>query len=194
MKVKLVVIFTLLFVGISQIRGQVFEGTSSSDNLGEVRFAPKVGFSVSSFSGNDFMDINAKPGGYIGAIAEIPAFFDSFYIQPELLFSLKGADVGPGNLNLYYLQIPVMAKYHITDSFAAELGPQLGFLVGDNGDKEPLTNVNPNGFDFGINIGGGYLLNDTFYFQLRFEAGLSRILDNFDLRNRAVSLGASYFF
>lgn len=194
MKIKLVTIFTLLFVGISQVSGQVFEGTSDSDNVSAVRFGPKLGFSVSSFSGNDFVNINAKPGGYIGAIAEIPAFFDSFYIQPELLFSLKGADVGPGNLNLYYFQIPVMAKYHVTDNFAAELGPQLGFLVGDNGDKEPLKNVNPHEFDFGIHVGGGYLLNDTFYFQLRFEAGISRILDNFDLRNRGISVGSSYFF
>lgn len=194
MKIKLVAIFTLLFVGISQVSGQVFGGTSDAGDLSEIRFGPKLGFSVSSFSGNDFVNINAKAGGYIGAIAEIPAFFDSFYIQPELLLSLKGADVGPGNLNLYYFQIPVMAKYHITDKFAAELGPQLGFLVSDNGDKEPLTNVNPHGFDFGVNVGGGYLLSDTFYFQLRFEAGLSRILDNFDLRNKGISVGASYFF
>jgi len=194
MKIKLVAIFTLLVVGVSQVNAQVFEGTSGAVDLDELRFGPKVGFNVSSFSGDDFVNINTKAGGYIGAIAEIPAFFDSFYIQPEVLFSLKGADVGPGNLNLYYLQLPVMAKYHITDAIAVELGPQLGFLIGDNGDKEPLSNVNPNSVDVGMNIGGGYLLNDTFYFQLRFEASLSRVLDNSDLRNRAVSIGASYFF
>ena len=194
MKIKLVAIFALLVVGVLQVNAQVFEGTSGAVDLNEIRFGPKLGFSVSSFSGNDFVNINTKAGGYIGAIAEIPAFFESFYLQPELLLSLKGADVGPGNLNLYYLQLPIIAKYHITDAIAVELGPQVGFLISDNGDKPPLNNVNPNGVDVGMNIGGGYLLNDTFYFQLRFEAGLSRVLDNFDLKNRAVSVGASYFF
>lgn len=194
MNIKLIAIFTLLVIGVSPMNAQVFEGTSGGLDLNEIRFGPKLGFGVSSFSGNDFVNIDTKVGGYIGAIAEIPAFFDSFYIQPEFLLSLKGADVGPGNLNLYYLQLPVMAKYHITDAIAVELGPQIAFLVSDNGDEEPLNNVNPNGFDVGMNIGGGYLLNDTFYFQLRFEGGLSQILDDFDLRNRAVTLGASYFF
>ncbi|MGB6152120.1 MAG: porin family protein [Pricia sp.] len=194
MKIKLVALFTLLTMGALQVNAQVIEGTSGSVDLDGIRFGPKLGFHVSSFSGDDFVNINTKAGGYIGGIAEIPAFFDAFYFQPELLLSLKGADVGPGNLNLYYLQLPLMAKYHITDAIAVELGPQVGFLISDNGDKEPLSNVNPNGVDVGMNIGGGYLLNDTFYFQLRFEAGLSRILDNRDLRNRAVSIGASYFF
>ncbi|HEA21234.1 hypothetical protein LCGC14_0827510 [marine sediment metagenome] len=194
MKIKLVAILLLLFFGLSQTNAQVFEGTSGPVDLNEIRFGPKIGFLASNFSGNDFVNINVKTGGFIGAIAEIPAFFDSFYIQPELLFALKGADVGPGNLNLYYLQLPVMAKYHITDAIAVELGPQVGFLLGDNGNKEPLTNVNPKGIDVGLNVGGGYLLNDSYYFQLRFEAGFSRVLDDFDLRNRAISLGASYFF
>ena len=194
MKLKLVALFALFFLGVQQIDAQVLEVESDADDVNDTRFGPKIGLGISSFSGNDFVNINTKLGGYIGGIAEIPAFFDSFYIQPEFFLSLKGADVGPGNLNLYYLQLPVMAKYHITDEIAVELGPQVGFLIGDNGEKAPLSNVNPNGFDFGMNIGGGYLLNNTFYFQLRFEAGLSRVLDDVDLRNRTASIGASYLF
>ena len=194
MRVIPIAIFTLLFMGLSPTNAQVSDGTSSAIDLNDIRFAPKLGLNVSSFSGNDFVNINTKVGGYLGALAEIPAFFDAFYLQPELLVTLKGADVGPRNLNLYYLQVPLMAKYHVTDGIAVELGPQLGFLIGDNGDKEPFNNVNPNRFDFGMNVGGGYLLNDTIYFQLRFEAGISYVLEDFDLRNRAVSVGASYFF
>ena len=125
--------------------------------------------------------------------AEIPAFFDGFYVQPELLFALQGADIGLENLNLYYLHVPVIGKYHITDEIAVELGPQIGFLIADSWD-DPISGSDTNKINFGLNVGGGYRLNETFYFQLRFSPGFTKIFDSTNLKNGVVQIGAAYFF
>lgn len=192
MKVKFFAFLTTLFFGLPGMNAQVIQGTGFSDGIGELRFGAKAGLNVSTFLGKDFVDISPKSGAYIGGLVEIPAFFDNFYLQPELLFSFQGANLGPGNFNLTYIHLPVMAKYHITDEIAVEFGPQLGFLLGDN--DEDFGGIDTNTIHIGLNFGGGYQLNDNFYFQLRFSPGLSRVIDNSDLRNSVLSLGACYFF
>ncbi|HET8735865.1 MAG TPA: porin family protein [Pricia sp.] len=189
---KIFVSVVTLFFGVAGSNAQVFQGTSGSDGIEALRFGAKAGLDVSTFLGSDFVDISPKLGAYIGGLAEIPAFFDNFYLQPEILLSFQGADTGPENLNLTYIHLPLMGKYHITDAIAVEFGPQLGFLIADN--NEDLGGVDINTVHVGLNFGGGYRLNDTFYFQLRFGPGLSRVIDDVDLRNGVISLGACYFF
>ncbi len=191
MRVKCFAFFATLFFGLAT-NAQGTQGAGSSGGLGEIRFGAKVGLNLSTFLGNDFVDISPKAGAYVGGLAEIPAFFDKFYLQPELLLSFQGADVGPKNLNLTYIHLPVIAKYHLTNEIAVELGPQIGFLLADNADD--LGSLDTNTVHLGLNVGAGYQLHDNFYFQLRFGQGLSRVIDDFDLRNGVWSLGASYFF
>lgn len=194
---KTVVFIVCAFIGLNIGNAQVIQGTSnvgSNSNAGnEFNIGVKAGFGASTFFGSGFTGISARPSVYAGGIAEIPAFFDGFYLQPELVFSLQGADVGLDNLNLYYLNIPLMGKYHITDEIAAEFGPQIGFLVADSWD-DPVTGSETNKLNFGINIGGGYRLNENLYFQLRFSPGFTKILDNTNLTNGAFQVGAAYFF
>lgn len=194
---RIVLLLAFTFVCLSSGNAQVIEGTSnmgSSDGAsGDMNFGFKAGFGVSTFFGSGFTGISARPGFYVGGIAEIPAFFDGFYLQPEMIFALQGADVGFENLNLLYLHVPLMGKYHITDKIAVEFGPQIGFLVADNWD-DPVTGSDTNKINLGINIGGGYRLNENFYFQLRFSPGFTKILDNTNLKNGAVQIGAAYFF
>ena len=85
-----------------------------------------------------------------------------------------------------------MGKYHITDEIAVELGPQIGFLIADNWDAN--TALAKNSFNFGLNIGGGYRMNENFYFQLRFSPSFIEVLDNTNLRNGVFHVGAAYFF
>jgi hypothetical protein len=192
MKVKFFALVATLLFGLAFTNAQTIQGTGSADGMGELRFGVKAGLNVSTFFGDGFRDIGPKPGAYFGGLAEIPAFFDNFYLQPEILFSLQGADLGPDNLNLTYVHLPVMAKYHINDEIAVEFGPQIGFLLADN--NEDLGGIDTNSVHVGLNIGGGYRLNDNLYFQLRFGPGLSRVINDFDLRNGVLSIGACYFF
>ncbi|GAB5472125.1 MAG: porin family protein [Maribacter sp.] len=194
---KTVVFIVCAFIGLSTSNAQVIQGTSNvgggSSADTEFNIGVKAGFGASTFFGSGFTGISARPSVYAGGIAEIPAFFDGFYLQPELVFSLQGADVGLDNLNLYYLNIPLMCKYHITEEIAVELGPQIGFLVADSWD-DPVTGSETNKINLGINIGGGYRLNENLYFQLRFSPGFTKILDDINLTNGVFQVGAAYFF
>lgn len=90
-----------------------------------------------------------------------------------------------------YINIPIMAKYYLREGFNVQLGPQVGFLVSSklnffegiyssNGEKEIRDiNVNMkklvNPIDFGLNIGLGYELLKGFFFDARYNIGLTRI-------------------
>ncbi|MBT9189642.1 porin family protein [Zobellia russellii] len=194
MKIKFCVILTFVFFGIqSSIAQTVIQGTGPSGgfNMGDIKFGGKAGINFTTWLGNDFDGVSAKVGTYFGGIAEIPVM-DDFYVQPELLFTLQGADLGPSNVNLAYLQIPVMGKYHITEEIAVELGPQVGFLLADNW-EEDLQFQDTKSIELGVNIGAGYRMDENFYFQFRIGVGLSEVLSVTKAHNGAVSVGAVYF-
>jgi len=190
MKLRFCVFITWCCLSVGYVNAQSTQGTDSSYGNGGVVFGAKAGLNISSFLGNDFANISPKPGAYVGGLVEIPGIFENFYLQPELLLSFQGANVGPGNMNLTYVHLPVMGRYHIFDGIAVEFGPQIGILVGDN--VEDYNSV-PNSVNFGLNLGGGFRL-DSFYFQARYGVGLSKVIDNTDLKNGIFSLGACYFF
>ena len=186
--------FACILASLSYVNAQVIQGTSNAGNgvdTGDITYGVKAGLGGSTFFGSGFVGIGDRIGGFVGGIAEIPAFFDGFYLQPEVLFSLEGSDIGFENLNLLYLQFPLMGKYHITDEIAVEFGPQLGFLIADN--FEAIGN-DTNTINLGVNIGGGYRLNENFYFQLRFSPSFTNVFDNTNLKNASVRVGAAYFF
>jgi len=194
---KIVLLTAITFFSLQIGNAQVIQGTSNVGNgggsSGDMMFGAKAGFGLSSFTGRDYIDITPKPGFYIGGLAEIPVFFENFYLQPELILQFQGADIGSGDLNLFYVHLPIMGKYHITDKIAAEFGPQIGFLLGDNWDED-LSIIDTNKVHIGLNVGGGYRMNENFYFQLRISPGLTRVLEETKTRNMAFQVGASYFF
>lgn len=186
----------LVFFFIPMINAQVIQGTSNTGNggsSGDIMFGAKAGFGLSTFSGRDYIDITPTPGFFVGGLVEIPAFLENFYLQPELLVQLQGADIGSGNLNLVYVHLPVMAKYHITEKIAVEFGPQVGLLIADNWDED-VSIIDTNKLHFGLNLGGGYRMNENFYFQARFSPGLTSVIEQTKTRNFAFQIGASYFF
>ncbi|MGB7393097.1 MAG: porin family protein [Pricia sp.] len=192
MKSSFPVFFLICCLGMTGSNAQVFQGNGPSGGSAEINFGAKAGLNISTFVGDEVNDISSNLGAYVGGMAEIPMFFDDFYLQPELLLSFQGPDIGPEDLNLTYIHLPIMAKYHIIDKIAVELGPQIGYKIADNTDDIP--GLETNSFQFALNAGGGYRLNDNFYFQLRYGLGFSNVLESPDLRNAVFSVGACYFF
>lgn len=194
---KIILFITITFFSLQAVKAQVIQGTSNTSggvSTGDMRFGAKAGFGVSTFMGRDYIEITPKPGFYVGGVAEIPAFFDSFYLQPEVVLQYQGAGIGGDeDLNLFYLHLPLMGKYHITEEFAVELGPQIGVLLADNWDED-LNVINTNRLNIGLNIGGGYRLDDNFYFNLRFSPGFTTVIENTGVKNFAFQVGANYFF
>ena len=113
---------------------------------------------------------------------------NNFAIQPEILYSAQGFKYKEGDftteLQLDYLNIPIMAKFKLTDELIIEAGPQIGFLLlanevfespgnsGDNDVKEEYKNI-----DFGANIGLVYQFEGGLNFGARYNLGLSNIND-----------------
>ncbi|MFK7812194.1 MAG: porin family protein [Maribacter sp.] len=193
-KVLCSLLFTLAL--LTNVNAQVIQGTSNAGNggsSGDMMFGVKGGLSFSTFLGRDYVDITPKPGFYVGGVAEIPAFLDGFYFQPEVIVQLQGADVGASNLNLIYVHVPVMGKYHLSDRIAVEFGPQIGVLIADNWDED-LSLIDTKKINIGLNIGGGYRMNENFYFNVRLSPGLSRVIEATSTKNFAFQLGANYFF
>lgn len=160
-------------------------------------FGAKAGLNVSSLGGDAVYSYDSKLGFHIGGVLEIP-FSDKIIIQPEALISLQGSGgFFQDDLNFWYLNIPVVAKYNVWDALYIEAGPQIGLLLSNNVDGNTFgTGQNfdeTNGLDLGLAVGAGYRLNENFYFQARFTAGFINAIEDITSKNRVFQISAVYF-
>ena len=174
-------------------------------NAQQTRFGIKGGVSLTNFSGD--AEANSKVGFLVGGFAEIKVI-ERLSIQPELLFSAQGAryeyiGMDNTNLNLSYINIPVLAKFYVTKEFAVEGGPQIGFLTSAKDDGEDVKNFYKSA-DFGFNFGAGYNFTDNLSVGLRYTVGLSGVVDGGDYddiddyydsaKNSVLALSLAYKF
>lgn len=172
---------------------------------GDVKIGAKAGVNFASLTGDD-EGLEGKTSFHVGAVVEIPVS-DVFSVQPELLFSDQGAKFEENNdvkFNVGYLSVPIMAKYYVAEGFSLEAGPQVGFLLSaklkDDNDSEDIKDE-LKGIDFGLGLGAGYRLDNGLNFNLRYNLGLSNIVDDdssesddFELKNSVFQISVGYFF
>ena len=186
-------------------------------NAQETKFGVKGGLNVANLTGDEDEDNSSKVGFHVGGFVEIKVS-DKFSVQPELLFSTQGTKLEESgtnysyesNLNLSYLNIPVMAKYYVAEGFSLEAGPQIGFLTtaksdftatesgitvsGDEDVKDEFESV-----DFGVNFGAGYDFTENLSVGLRYNLGLSNVYkteagNDFKNSNNVFSVSLGYKF
>ncbi|CAN1516369.1 Outer membrane protein beta-barrel domain containing protein [Flavobacteriaceae bacterium] len=163
-------------------------------NAQDTKYGVKGGLSMSSTSEEGASSLLAF---HLGGFAEFK-ISDKFAVQPELLYSAQGAKFTGGNLNLNYINIPVMAKYYVADAFSIEAGPQIGFLMSAKADGTDVKD-GYNSTDFALNLGAGYNLNETMSLGLRYNMGLSNAVKDFegvstDSKNSSIQLSFGYKF
>ena len=145
-----------------------------------VRFGVKAGASLTSITGED-SDGLANKFGFNGGVVANFSFNDMISVQPEVLYSMKGAkeDGGNGKFNLNYIDVPVLAKISTgATGLFFELGPQVGFLASakvkdDNSSydaKELIKSV-----DFGYAAGIGFQAESGPMVGLRYNGGFTNI-------------------
>jgi len=190
-------------------------------NAQEVKFGAKAGLNFANLTG-DIEDASMKIGFNLGGFAEIKVS-DKFSVQPELLYSTQGAKnetsedgfTSESKLNLSYLNIPIMAKYYVSEKFSLEAGPQIGFLLsakskyeftesdgeggsisvsGDEDVKDSFESI-----DFGLNLGTAYDFTENLFAGLRYNIGLSNVAktesgDDTKINNSVISLSLGYRF
>jgi hypothetical protein len=191
----------------------------------DVYFGPKVGVNISHFmfTGDDAVDFKdmskMKMSSHFGIFAEI-VVNDFFSVQPELLYSIKGArfrdstdDDFKSAYVFKYLSLPVVVKYYVTKEISLEAGPQVAYLLSakniETSDRL-VTNVGHEAasedindkiqdFDLGVTAGLGYLTKKGFYFSARYNYGILNAQtkeENVDaiLHNGTVQLSFGFSF
>ncbi len=132
---------------------------------------------------------------------------EKFDAEADILYSMQGFkqdiyttiddtydEIMVQTVTSHYLNIPIVAKYYVTDGLYVECGPQVGFLLGRNSNfnEEPYEYSKSKKVDFGIVAGLGYAINDNFFIDARYGfgfTGTSKIYDGGKNRNIQVSLG-----
>jgi hypothetical protein len=160
----------------------------------DVRLGLKAGANVANVNG-DFADSLANwksTVGFCGGIFIELNFGQVLTIQPEVLYTVKGADTGEGKLKFDYLEIPILLKIRIpTGSIHPFVfaGPAFGFklkalLEGIEIEDMPKS-------DYSAVFGGGLQLGHSIHIDARYTMGLQKLavpdLETIDLKNGVLS-------
>ncbi|MFD1604828.1 porin family protein [Flavobacterium artemisiae] len=152
-------------------------------------FGVKGGFNMSNLidSGDDVNDNNVLYGFNAGVYATLP-ISDFVAIQPELLFTTKGAELeynnvieGNAKFRLNYIELPLLVRVNITKNFNLQAGGYASYLVsskvtgdGDVSFNEAIDTDDLNKFDAGIAAGVGVDFSPV-SIGVRYNYGLTTI-------------------
>jgi hypothetical protein len=151
-----------------------------------VAFGLKAGPSYTKFRGIDPAQISSASNAYrlgfhAGVMAEVKVT-DKFSIQPELLYSQKGAKnklVDEIYTVFSYLDLPVMVKARLGETgFFLEGGPQFGYLLRATSNFMQYSYNQRDSYekvDVGYAAGLGYQLTSGPLLGFRFNGGLTRL-------------------
>ena len=193
--------FNAFLIGITMLGSTaVFaqEQQTSAETSLKPKFGIKGGFDLTSLYISDVSSEHMKPGFDAGVFAKLPVT-RGFSIQPELIYSLKGAKdtydnfvqgSGEYRFNLGYMELPLLAVVNITPNFSLHAGGYAAYLVNanvknvdNNGEVQGATELNTNDFnrwDFGL-AGGAAFDIENFTIGARYSYGLSNIGKNDNL-------------
>ena len=185
---KIIVAAVILFAG------------SLSMNAQAIKFGFKGGLNYANQTGSDITVTTnnykkeAITSYHAGLLAEI-RLTDVFSIQPELLYSTKGATyknaVEEFKNELGYISIPVLAKISLNNAISLDLGPQASFLLSERKNvnfKESET------FEFGAAAGLSLNITKNFFVQGRYVLGLTEASKDADVKNSVVQFSAGFKF
>lgn len=164
---------------------------------GGVNFANLVGGDE-----DDINDENVLTSFHVGIFTQV-GVSDVFFIQPELLYTRKGAEanlpsfVGGQDVKfkLDYIELPVMFKFQILETINLEAGPYAAYLVSSkitDGDNDEIAEFDTDNFrklDVGLAVGAGFNLGAA-EIGARYNYGLTSLDkdDNgIDVRNSVLS-------
>lgn len=198
MKTKAIVFTSALLIG--GLIAQAQSTSTSTATMGKTTFGIRAGVNFQNINGKDGndkdLDNKIKTGFNVGVTADIP-IAPEFYVQPGILFSLKGAkmdDAADTKINISYLEIPVNFLYKPVlggGNLLLGFGPYAAFAVGgkiknDNVDVDlkfdnEVSPTSPDAyrtlkrFDFGANLLAGYQFSNHLSAQLNAQLGLVNI-------------------
>lgn len=124
-------------------------------------------------------------GFFVGVTSDF-SLSDKLSLQPQLQFATSSQD---GD-SVEQLILPIMLKYHVTENFNIQAGPQLDYVLSDS---EGL-----NAIGFGLGFGAGYDFSEKIFVSTRYALGLSNRLEDapseISLKLNTFQIGLGYRF
>ncbi len=160
----------------------------AQENNVNTEFGVKGGFNMSNLYQSEADDNNVIYGFNAGVYATLPVS-DFIAIQPEILFTTKGAELdynnaflqGNAKFKLNYIEVPLLVRVNITKNFNVHAGGYASYLVsskvtgdGDIDFDEAVDTDDLNKFDAGIAAGIGVDFNPISV-GLRYNYGLTTV-------------------
>lgn len=168
------------------------------------KFGLRAGANYSGFSGDDMDSMDRLFGFHAGITSQFSLTSDNFFmIQPELLFSTKGAETKDDSrkVKISYLDLPVLARVNAGPLYF-EGGPQASFRVGgdievnDVNVDDDLDQFKRTSFGYAAGVG---LASTPMGLSLgvRYNGDISKLYENdnvSDARNNVFMLTLGYTF
>jgi len=170
--------------------------------LKKLEFGLKAGTNVSNFTDASFPTDPLI--GFHGGATVAFKITNNFLIQEDFLFSMQGAKIKGGSLDvqdlkLYYVSIPILLKYRTNAGFFVEAGAQTGMKV-----KEEVMGQQNNDVFKKVDVaavgGIGYQSKIGLGIGARYVYGLSKVGDfktaefNNDFKNNIIQASIFYVF
>src|ERR1700733_4104926 len=168
------------------------EQQTSADSGMTAKFGIKGGLNLTNLYVANVSSEHMKAGFNAGVFAKLPVT-RGFSIQPELLYSVKGAKDDYNNLaegsgeyrfNLGYVELPLLAVVNLARNFNLHAGGYAAYLVSANvkdvnndGSVNGASDLNADNFkrwDFGLVGGLGFDI-ENFTLGARYNYGLTNI-------------------
>jgi hypothetical protein len=192
---------TALLVVLLLNPGESLDGRETSQTAPGI----KGGLNVADMSVDTWGGRNMRAGFHAGVFLKIPVK-QSFFLQPEILYSQKGANVlydqersgvevtaGEIRFSLNYIEMPVFMVYQIYNGLNLHLGPYAGYLLNTDirvlrmtpglsniYDENEIGRENFNNIDYGLSAGFG-LDFGSYQFGIKYNLGLTRVTRENDI-------------
>ena len=181
-----------------------------------VQFGIKAGGNMAKPTGadaDDIADTLKTKVGFVGGVFIAFNLSNSFSIQTEVLYTMKGATYEYTDVEetveekLYgdYIEIPVLLKFKLLAGPVRPFifaGPYVGFKLSEKlevmGEEIPMEEALLKNNDYGAIFGGGLQLGSKFHVDVRYSMGLEKILDSgvdeIDFKNGVWSATVGFAF
>ncbi len=176
-------ILNSLFMKRLIVLGLLLTNVLSASAQSSFSIGPKVGLNMSNYTGGNIKS-DALFSYHVGGLMSF-GLGNTFFVQPEILFSSQGAKIdnqgSKENYKVSYLAVPIMLKLRTGSGLYFEAGPQVSFKTGEDVKDETIDKFSKN-LDLSLGAGLGYQSAGGFGIGARYMAGISKV-GNFDAHN-----------
>ncbi|MBD0832264.1 outer membrane beta-barrel protein [Aestuariibaculum sediminum] len=175
---------------------------SLNTNAQDSNFGIKGGYNLAAVSYDNDYETGQRHGFHIGIYGE-SGINENLALQVEFLYSQQGYQLENSNATftqkLDYLNLPLLLKLYPTNNFYLEAGPQAGLAISHKEEYEgsffnATQEIDPDNFDWGINLGGGFKTDSGVSLGVRYHLGMGDIYDDGNPKNRVWQFSVGFDF